>query len=308
MSYSTGTANDTAALRAAIFAACVADGWTLTSTVLSKGSQAMKIDLSTVSTASGLLFTGGKSQAAGVLVDACPYHVSFGDRTNLAMSWPVTYHVFSFASPDEVYVVINHDVDKYQYAAWGRSSHTLPGTGMWFAATVGHNTATPVVSISLSSTGALGSYSYTTPALLFRNEQAASGSEGYGEAFMHHGLDGDVWTSNAPGAPGPFAANSANPLIGLLPNLWNSEAVLLPIQALVARASNMSSLVISPANARYLRIDNYAPGDIITLGSEDWIVFPWLRKNSTLRNGPVGAVTTDLHSGTLGWALRYEGA
>lgn len=307
MSYSTGTANNAGALRDAIFAACVANGWTLTSSVLSKGPLALKIDVNTVSTATGLLFTGGKSQVDGNLVAACPYHVSIGDRTNLALSWPVTYHVFNFAAPDEVYVVVDHDVDKFQYAAWGRSSHALPGTGMWFSATIGNSTGSPVATVYLNNSGAMASFTYTNPALFFRDDSGVRGSNGYTEAFMHHGLDGDVWTSGGPGAPGPFAAASANPLLSLLPNAWNGETVLLPIHVLVARASNMSSLVATPANARYLRIDNHAPGDMIILGAEQWMVFPWLRKNATSRNGTVGAITADLHSGTLGWAIRYEG-
>lgn len=307
MSYTTGTANSATDLRTAIFAACVASGWTLASPVMSKGPLAMQIDLSTVGTAQGLSFTGGKSVSAGALVSAAPYGVSMGNRTNLAFTWPATYHIFTFENPDEVYVVVNYDVDKFQWAAWGKSAHQLPGSGMWFASMLSANAGSPQCTMFFTNAAELGSFSYTQPALFWRDENGVGGAAGYIEAQMHHGLDGDFWTEGGTTKKGPFAAWSANPLLSLLPNAWNSEVVLLPIQALVSRASNMTSLVVTCANARYLRIDNYAPGAIITLGADRWIVFPWLRKDSSRRNGMPGAVSADLHSGTLGWAIRYEG-
>lgn len=94
-------------------------------------------------------------------------------------------------------------------------------------------------------------------------------------------------------------------MLSMLPSLWNSESVLLPIQAMVPRPSNRYSTVIDCAHARYMRIDNHAPFEILTIGSEQWMVMPWLRKNSAVRNGGIAATAADVHSGTLGWAVRY---
>jgi hypothetical protein len=308
MSYTIGTANDPTALRAAIFSACQADGWNLNGTVLSKGTVNMAIALSTVSTAAGLKFTGGTGAAAGALTGACPYGVSVGDRTNLQFAWPVTYRIFSFTNPDEVFVVLQYNVDQFQYAAWGKSVHALPGSGMWFAATLGGLAGSPTTDVSINSSGSMGSFIYTAPALFWRINSQTNLSAGYSESFIHHGLDGDAWTTGAPGAPGPWAAENANPLFSLLPNAWNSELVLLPIQASVVRPSNMAALVATLRNARYTRIDNHAPCDLVTLGAERWMVLPWLKKDSVNRNGVFGGATTGLHTGTLGWAIRYEGA
>lgn len=309
MSYFTGTANTATALRTAIFAACAADGWTVESPVMSNGSQAMQIDLNTYGTSQGVRFKGGKSVSAGALVGASPRHVSMGDRNNLPFSWPATYHVFSFANPDEVFVVVNYNVDRFQWAAWGRSVHSLPGTGMWFGSIFSTNADTTAPFFSLNISGGLQSSSYTQPALFWRDAPFVGVNAGYSEVEMHHGLDGDLWTECSAGKESPFAFNSANPLLSILPNSWNSEAVLVPIQALVVRASNMSSLAVTVQNARYLRIDNYAPGELITLGADRWMVFPWLRKNTTLRNGMPSPSNTaaNLQTGTLGWAIRYEG-
>ena len=42
---------------------------------------------------------------------------------------------------------------------------------------------------------------------------------------------------------------------------------------------------------------------IIQRGGSQWMVFPWLRKDGTV----AGDVDRATHSGTFGWAIRYEG-
>ena len=57
------------------------------------------------------------------------------------------------------------------------------------------------------------------------------------------------------------------------------------------------------AHCRFLRIDNYQPGDIIPLGPDRWKVAPWYRKNTAQRDGG----SNIQHTGTFGWAIRYDG-
>jgi len=81
--------------------------------------------------------------------------------------------------------------------------------------------------------------------------------------------------------------------------------VLLPIRAYKIRPSSKVSLIGDLENARYMRIDNYAPGEVFNLGAERWKALPWHQKNAT----PAGRSGGDglTHTGTLGWAIRYEG-
>lgn len=87
------------------------------------------------------------------------------------------------------------------------------------------------------------------------------------------------------------------------PNSWNSEATLLPIRAWKARPSSKISMTADLEFARHIRIDNLSPGDILTIGSDQWKVFPWYRKDVSAHNG--GYFVN--HTGTFGWAIRYEG-
>ena len=68
------------------------------------------------------------------------------------------------------------------------------------------------------------------------------------------------------------------------------------------RSSGGLSILNSLNNARLLRIDNHESKTLVTFGSDQWKVFPWLRRNTEER----GAVTSVNHSGTFGFAIRYE--
>ena len=87
------------------------------------------------------------------------------------------------------------------------------------------------------------------------------------------------------------------------PSAWNGESVLVPIQVITSRPSNLWSLVGELTHARYVRLDNLEPGQLITLGPDRWKVYPFYRKDATARDGGDGID----HTGTLGWAIRYDG-
>lgn len=295
MSYYTGTAVDLTGLRQALFDACVAEGWTLTGEILSKGTMFVRVQI-----VSGFLtFLGGTGQSAGALTGAAAAVSRIGTLAGLAIAFPVKYEIFAFTN--EVYLVINYNVSYYQWAAFGKSTvQGLPGTGMWFGASCFANAPS---TLAMTATGGQASAGYCIPGLFYR-QRSYAGSTTL-ESRIHHGLDGLAWSdgTNATSNPGASAIDALVPLLGMLPNTWNSEAILLPIRVFLLRPSNKTSLVADLEHSRYTRIDNYTPGDIITLGSDRWKVFPWYLKNSAARDGGSNIA----HTGTFGWAVRYEG-
>lgn len=293
MAYYTGTANDMAALRQALIDACVLEGWVwdVGGEVLSKETMFLRLRV-----VSGYLTLLGRTSAAA---GDAPSAVRIGQLGSTPVTFPLTYEIFAFSA--EVYMVINYGVDYYQWCAFGQSTVAgLPGSGMWVGASVPGGFA-GIIDISATSGGA-ASWTYSCPALFWRT----NGTESVAAAncWAHSDLDAQGWlpgqTINADPVVGIAACA---PLIGLLPSAWNSEAVLLPLRAFKVRPSNKVSLVADLEHARYTRVDNYAPGEIITIGSDRWKVFPWYRKNTAARNGGAGIV----HTGTFGWAIRYEG-
>jgi len=214
--------------------------------------------------------------------------------------------------PDEVYLILNYNVSYHYWLAFGVSDvPNLPGTGLWLAATFRRNWTSDGSNgdgFRIDATTG-GSQSGATRAFMsgafFWNSSKIPGLA-YSAEAIHTGLDGGSW------AGGPSDNNSgaidaiqpAVPLIGRTPSPWNSDAPLIPIQVHQWRPSSKCSLVADIRHARYIRVNNYEPGDLITLGNDVWKVFPFHLKNSAVPNGGSGLA----HTGTFGWAIRYDGS
>lgn len=73
------------------------------------------------------------------------------------------------------------------------------------------------------------------------------------------------------------------------------RTLLIPAWLYGERTSNLSSPLGFPPHLRWVSLDYLNPGDILTLGSDQWKVFPVIRKN-----GGTGQV----NSGTYGYAYK----
>lgn len=296
MAYYTGSANDMTAVRQALIDACVGESWSWNSStdVLNKGDCFVRLALS-----GGYLRLYGRSSASSGEMAAPQQMGPFTGSSGAplpSLTWPVSYELFLFEQ--EVYCVINYNADTYQWCAFGQSTvDGLPGTGAWVGASADGALTSYFRGIHIgNNTGTAYGANFFCPALFWATANAGPGN-------VHSDLDGQGWWLAQSATGAQIGIKDAVPLIGILPNAWNSEAVLLPLRAYKIRPSSKLSLVADLEHARYTRVDNYAPGEIITIGSERWKVFPWFRKNSSARNGG-----SDInHTGTFGWAIRYEG-
>lgn len=306
MAYYSGTASSLADLRTALLTHAQADGWVLTGDVLSKAGVYFRIQVS----ATHITCLGCDSIAVG---NPAPYTVRIGEiflgtgYPTRAISFPCSYEVFGFAQ--ELYLVVNYDVDAYQWMAFGKSTVPgLPGHGGWCGASVGATTPgiywsrqNPIYIIATGG-GNDGNSAMTSAALFWHG---GSGFTGFRNWYLHANLDANGWgiVSGSLVEDGGVGINPLAPLVAIQPSVWNSEATLLPLRAFATRASYKISLIADLDHARTLRIDNLSPGDVLTLGSDKWKVFPWYRKNAAERNGGLDIN----HTGTFGWAIRYEG-
>lgn len=295
MAFVTGIANSMDDVLAALVSACTDNGWTLAGSVLSKGDCYVAAQV----VAGYLTVRGGTGvDATPALTGAAPALARIGPAwTGDTFTFPATYVIHIGTTPDEVYLGINYEVTRWQWAAFGCSPAAgLPGTGNWCWASV-----LPSISSSKNRMGAFGSGGVNTLLQVMAAFYMNGNSNG-ATGFVHHGLDGGSWSAN--GSDGcADAANGSGTLISRLPNLWNGQTALVPIQPAIRRASNKVSIVAQLAHARLLRNDNLQDGEIITLGSDRWKAYPWHRKNAAARDVTGGGD----HSGTFGWAVRYDG-
>ncbi|HET7301263.1 MAG TPA: hypothetical protein VFJ01_11505 [Oleiagrimonas sp.] len=292
MAYVTGTANSITDLLSAIQAACTGNGWTLSGDVLHKGTcyAEVKINGTFIEVQGGTGVDGSDNLTGRSDVTAGRMCSDIYFDTTVPFAFPVTYDVFIGASPDEVYVHINHAVDCHQQIGWGQSSMSgLNGSGNWHAGGNG----------SRGNYGYCGSGIYggssALEVIINNYSQSCSlfaATNGQNSA-VDHDLDSLTWV---------VRSGSTDVLASYLrqPSLWNQEAILLPVRVYASRLSGFISSVLECAHLRYVNIANVADGQIITLGSDRWMVFPFSR-----RGGSSGSYT--IGSGWAGHAFRYDG-
>lgn len=317
MPFYSGTATSYADLLTALTDACVANGWSWSDSILSKGAAFIKLTVG----ANGITLQGGTGKTGATLDGASPItprlgriHATLGNQG----SFPMTYSIHLFSGPDEVFLVARHSVDYFFWSTFGVSNVPgVGGTGLWYGAVA---MAAPETYSSESSGGiyigpthgGFDSFSggiSSTGALFWKT---SNNNVSKSQNSLHCAIDGITWADQPSSASitavGKLQAIAcAAPHVGRQPSAWNSEAVLLPIQAYLARASTKLSLVADLVNARYVRVDNYAPEQIITLGADQWKIYPFYRKESSMRDGITSGGMID-HTGTFGWAIRYDGA
>ena len=327
MAYYTGSAANLAAVLSALTTACETEGWTWSGGVLSKADPGIfvRFDASTAHGSYTPLRMWGRSAIdSGEMGITGHEYVCMGIPIKyVEVTYPVTYHAFVFT--DEVFFVINYS-DKYQWLAFGQSDQGgLNGTGNWVSATSGYLQYTystwryPDQGVNIGLPVASQDYGVKSvcPAIgwsyLGYKDYTSGSSAGqtHVNTWVDAGFDATddfyPWTNSiAINTTGNITGiGHISELISTQPNAFNNEGVLLPIKVIKKRPESKYSQVLQVQNARHIRIDNYSNGEIIQLGTDYWKVFPWYCKNTSVRSGGSNSLA---HSGTFGWAIKYETA
>lgn len=316
MAFYTGQASSYSELLNVLVNSCVLQGWTWANGILSKDQVFMRPYTASSQVAEqgpGLCIQGGTGKTGSTLINpstCCPRIGDIGLAPTLvpAPIFPLKYNLFIFNNPNEVFLIIRYDIDRFMFLSFGYSS--VSGCGLWLCGAVskGYNDfnyahMAPNKSFSITATGGGDMLNSPTKSVAtgFFWQTAKNGVELTATTTCFIGIESIGWVH--PQNSDLAAVYTIQPLISRLPSNWSSNSPLLAIQPIYQRTQNKQSIVAEIQNARYMRIDNYEPEQIITLGNDRWMVLPFHKKNITVRNG---GNNID-HSGTFGWAIRYEG-
>lgn len=302
MPYYTDTVPSFALLKSVIETHCVTNGWSLNNDILSKDSCFFKF---IADTTNYLQLWGGLSQTGSTLNSTPTYGVQIKSFSSVPITWPVTYHLFIFNNPSEVYCFIEYNSGYFQQLSFGKSNLQGIGLGAWFTGMVStlntYLTGNIMLSVSTNRCAATGHTNVDQSCGLFIGDTYYNKPTSY----IYSDLDGSSWKSNSDSS-GPLliASEFVAGLLTALPNLSNQAAVLLPIKAVISRSSGGLTIAANLVNSRLLRIDNHESKSLVSFGSEQWMIFPWYRRDIVNRNGL--GTTPIPHSGTFGFAIRYE--
>lgn len=327
MPYATGTANSATDLLNALTGFCTANGWTLTTGALSKGSNHfrpgvvnghLKVEMGTAA---------GFAEGAGVTgATLFPY-------IHLSGAFPVYYRLFqtTLNGADTVILCVQeaNGID-YKYLMFGNLENKIGAWngGQWMHASysaqtygAGGTTLQTEYGVNIAAELAEGgdsteSYSGGHGPLFAQCDGLPNFGSNWlsGNSFVRCDLDGGTYKRNETGQIGVNDLNGCVDAFRWMkwplryqPNTWNGESVLIPFHVFLGRATNTCSRLGTVGHIRALRMDNYEPADIITLGSDRWMVLPMYRRNPA---APFGEVSTSLvtgHSGQLAYAIKYDG-
>lgn len=297
MAYYSGQASSYQEILTSLVNACGNHGWTWSTNILSKNGKSITLS---VAQANEVVADPGPGILMSISGD--PYRPRFGiKRLNQgSITWPMFYQIFIFTDPDEVYLVAKYSIDYYLWMAFGVSNLTeiiANGSGIWCGAhssSRSHNAAQWGVLTSFENNVNSSDADFTS-SMLFG---------GYINNAKNWAID---LMPSGSGFQSPPSANVSAleytvPYYQRSNNNWSQNVNLIPIDIYLRMPSNKTTLIAEIKNSRYLRIDNCEPEQIISFGTSKWMVFPWWRKNPA--SPGEGSIS---HTGTMGWAIRYEG-
>ena len=329
MPYYTGTATSYANLASVLTSTLIGNGWVSSDGILSKGDMFIKLTTNesfvSANAPEGLIAQGGTGQTGATLLDASLIRPRLGrPRDNVgAVTWPIEYFIHVLTGPDEVYLVVRYNVNLFTFMSFGKSTvPNIGGTGLWITGSnyfIEHSIYNYAYALKPTTGGTDYSYSYfypSSPGAPFWETVWSSYNSNehpnYRSATVHANLMSYplTWLGHETASSEGTMINAvayAAPLISRLPSAWNAEATLVPIQVYATVGSDKVSLVVDVAHARYTRVDNYEPGQVISIGPDRWKIYPFVSKNTADRDCNNLSNSSPPQSGTLGWAIRYDG-
>jgi hypothetical protein len=301
MAYQTGQAASSAALLSVIKTFAGANGWTVSGNMISSANSWTELSTAARSYDSGsydsVELMGYDNAAKTTPSSSALGWGSTGTFTCLIKpaQYPVTYHLFSHQSPAEFFCVVDIGNGQFSWLAFGeldKGAATYSG-GSYACATSFHSTDTRWPGYFYISGGQWLQGNYYPSGFFLSG--AHPNYSGFASGAVCARIDGPKWVTTFYGLGSHYLHSRAI-------NTWNNQATLLPIRVLMPVDQGYHMDLGCTPHARYLRITNYNAGDIITLGSERWKVFPFLKKDVVNPNAASGWA-----SGTHGWAIRYDG-
>jgi len=310
MAYQTGTANNPNDLLDKVRVFAIGQGWTVNSwavrsdgggaggwcLALQKGDLhvALYTDLTTPAGDNPGQYIGGYlfptwSSAHGNMAQPNKSH---NIATNgLGASAYTAYHLFGGA--EHVHVVVEINPGTYKHFGFGRLRRLgAYNTGGYVYMSNWHMSSSLRSDfMSVNHAVPFDAYPYNTPIYSYSTIVRAD-SDSISPRYIYcpesHSTQNNMMCGIRDG-------NETLPILQCPASSITGRAVLWPILTSARRISGLFSSIGQPPDMRWVRLDYLNPGDTLTLGTDEWMVFPIIRKN-----GGVGEV----NSGTYGIAYR----
>jgi hypothetical protein len=210
-----------------------------------------------------------------------------------------------FEGDDYIHIVVEIEAGRFRHLHGGTLQKSCTFTGGTYV--MGTQLS---YSVNTASNPASGSNVYPwmtgTSSTTGRNHIRADAGDG---VQWHSSYQSDTYrqadnwrmTNSATGSE-PYRVGLLRRMLEVTPNTVNGLPVLIAPRALLKKANNLYADLGTPKDLRLVKLNNNQPGDILTIGADEWYLFPW-----TTRRPTVNDTTTD-GSGYYGLAYRKNAA
>lgn len=309
MAFQSAIVNSAADMRSAIETFAQANGWTLSSGVLSKnGCHTLLSNPSAselrIQNAKNGIFSGNE--------------ISVRYSRIFLTSWPsaATLNMVAFSNPDTIWVTMNFDVVRFMHIGFGNIAKYGTWTGgQWFHAQHTSRTKDSNVTSSVDGQSSPNSQNGSSECALFWSPtNYDSWYGGYAEntaSSIECDLRGRIWEPPQVSDPSNLH-NIQVPTVTAVthkknPNVFNGQTILTPFQLWLKASDGFMQCLGHVGHLRFVKLKNYNPGDLITLGSEKWKLYPWHIHDIGNPDGIRNASENLGSTGILGVAVKYDG-
>jgi hypothetical protein len=290
LSTTTGIATDNLDLLDAIRVFALAQGWTVNKYEAVGSDQRLHLSKSGVyvnflaeaSTAKIKLY-GSTGYDGGELWDAQPGGPDWGygadyATTNAISPGGFAYRLIANSSPDYVYAIAEPSAGLYKHILFGSLAKCGGWTGGAFAAGAywesnagegGSHNSPPFDSGHVQLT--YGGYSHVRAQSEWK--RFTSSDQGYDFRLAHSPVRAEVGGAGDPNILDTFS-------FALGTSALNSQTLLWPMHIVCELISGNWFYAGTVPGLRFVRLENLTSGQVITLGSEDWLVTPLIRRGT----------------------------
>ena len=312
MPFQTGTATSFVNLLDTLRLFATANGWTENSWV----SPALSLQKGTIyanlnATSTELQMKGSLGYSGAAAWNAQPStHAPIPrirDGWYGTVTWPATYWMFIHTSPDDIVIVLRYQPTRFLYMSFGQLLKYGTYTGGEYYAASSEHATNGIVGGNRSTQDGGGDGNASNFAGLFWRRPNGSVPEVAIPDMLHAEIDSFTWggptagsSSFIPTSGSQFIASATEhtyPLHLRLISAFNGLATLQPIEVFARRPDAHYSPLGRVEHLRYANVVNHNAADIIDIGGQKWMLFPWTEKG-----GP-----GDSAGQHYGYAVKYDG-
>lgn len=273
--YETGISTDPADLVSKLATFAAANGWTVNSPTSGRVFVKGSIYVGVGSDSDEVFARGALGYDAGSAYNAQPNNSAMSTVMDIGVGPFTAYHFFvgDEESCDYINAVVEYAAGKYRHLAFG----TLIKRGVYTGGTY------------VDSTNWNNSTLYQNDPNDAQHQVICDANSSGGTG--HFACDYDAKTNNwqrvitAAGtayALGSARTNGMNQIynaVGI--QKWNMRNLLWPLSYFANRASSLRSPVGRIPNMRMVRMDNLTPGETLSIGGDNWMVFPIIQRTES---------------------------